>query len=173
MDFEGCRLLFGVSGCLKTLAVGLAGHVFVFTEHFVVRRAALADNVQTRPAPIGVFGAEGLGKRFQPADIHGLSVIASPSVPFRQQAVDLFGQHIHSVFQFGDALAVAWSGMRGRLHQKQGGKNSKGFVHGGFYTDGRDLCCLKLFTLNNNFIHALFHIFRLAAFGQCNNFIIA
>ena len=82
MDFEGCRLLFGVSGCLKTLA-------------------------------------EGLSKRLQPTDIHGFSVIASPSVPFRQQAVDLFGQHVHSVFQFGDALAVAWGGIGGRLHQKQ------------------------------------------------------
>lgn len=135
MNFEGCRLLFGVSGCLKTLAVGFAGHVFVFAEHFVVRRAALADNVQTRPAPIGVFGAVGLGERFQPADIHGLPVIAASSVPLRQQAVNLFGQHVHPMFQFGDALAVAWSRVYGRLHQKQGGKNSKGFVHGGFHTD--------------------------------------
>ncbi len=83
MDFKGCRLLFGVSDCLKTLAVGLTGHVFVFAKHFVVRRAALADNVQTRPVLIGIFGAEGLSKRLQPTDIHGFSVIASPSVPFR------------------------------------------------------------------------------------------
>ena len=74
---------------------------------FVVFGAALAEHIQTCPAPVSIFGAVGLSKRFEAADIYGaVAIVGTPSVPLGQQAVYLLGQRVYPPFQLGNAFAV-------------------------------------------------------------------